>query len=96
MIWLIRKIFGLGVFVALIFLALQFQVAGRPVKDYVIEFYQTPLIQEAVRQAQEAFSSRFGAKQDRTSIETTPPLEDLDDKERSDLDHLLKDLGKRP
>ncbi len=48
MFWLIRKIFSLAVLAALVFVLMQVEVKGHPLKDYVVALYETPVVQSVV------------------------------------------------
>lgn len=89
MFWLMRKIFGLGVMAALIFFAMQFQVGGRPVKDYLLEFYRAPLVQEAIRQGTNAVT-HYLQKDVGSESHSGPALEKIKDDEREELEKVLK------
>ena len=91
MFWILRKIFGLGVLAALIFLALHYQVGGKPIQEYVVQFYQSPLIQEAVRQGRDTALS-YLHKDIRSSVPSAdaPPDDKLSDQDREELEKILK------
>ena len=89
MIWLMKKILGIGVLAAIIFFGLQFQVGGRPVKEYVTDFYRSPLVQEAVRQTKDAVVSYL--HKDVQSGEDAAPMDRISDDERKELENVLKD-----
>lgn len=90
MFWLMKKLFGLGVMAALVFFALQFQVGGRPVKDYIIDFYRAPLVQEAIRQGTEAVTRYLQKDVGGDSGASGPPLEKIREDEVKELEKLLK------
>ncbi|GEM_PF-3234917 len=100
MFWLIKKVFGIGIFAALVFFALQFQVGGRPIKDYVVRFYQSPLIQEAIRQTTTAVKSYL--QKDVTSSKpgdpnvNAPAMDPLPDEDRRELENVLKKEARHP
>jgi hypothetical protein len=87
MFWLLKKIFGIGVLVAVVFLALQYSVGGRPLKDYVIDLYKAPIFQEAVRQGKE-FAFKYLGKY--RSGQDGPALDKVDDEDRRELEKVLK------
>lgn len=89
MIWLIKKIFGLAVLAALVFVALQFQVGGRPLKEYVINFYRSPLVGEAVRQARDAVGS-YLRKDVQPQDDASSPMDKVDDDEREELEKVIR------
>lgn len=87
MIWLIKKIIFWTVVGFLIFWLLKMPYNGRPLKDYVLEFYHAPLIQEGIR-----FGKQFGKEQIQKLLEKKDekPMENLNDKDRQKLDGILK------
>ena len=89
MIWLIEKIFSLGVLAAVVFFAMQFSVGGRPVKDYVMVVYRSPLIREAVRQGVDIIKSYLD-KDVGSSKSNGPAMENLNDDEKKELEKLLE------
>jgi hypothetical protein len=93
MIWLFKKIFGLGIAIALVFFALQLQIGGRPAKDYVADVYQSPIVQEAIRQGKGIVLS-YLHKDVTPSGESEgvsgPPMEHLEEDERRELEDVLK------
>lgn len=92
MIWLFKKIFGLGVVIAIVFFALHIQVGGRPAKDYLSDFFRSPLVQEAWRQGKGAVLSYL--QKDVTPAEDAVPMEQLDDDERKELENILKEKSR--
>jgi hypothetical protein len=90
MIWLFKKIFAIGVLLALLFLALQFQVGGRPIKDYLIDFYRSPLIQETIRQGKEAVAGYLQKDVSREPAGEEPAMEKVTDQEREELEKVLE------
>jgi hypothetical protein len=93
MIWLFKKIFGIAVTIAVIFFALHLQIGGRPAKDYVADFYRSPLVQEAVRQGKDAVFS-YLRKDVTPADESAPPMEHLEDDERKELENVLKEKSR--
>jgi hypothetical protein len=89
MFWLLKKIFGIGIAIALVFFALHLQVGGRPAKEYVVDAYRSPLVQEAIRQGKEAVLS-YLRKDVAAPDDSAPPMEHLDDDERRELEDVLK------
>lgn len=90
MFWLLRKLFGLGVLVALVFFALQFQVAGRPIKSYLTDFYSSPLVREVLRQGTEAVRQYLQKDVSSAGAESGPPMDKLSDEEKEELEKVLK------
>jgi hypothetical protein len=95
MIWLIKKIIGLGIFIAIVFFIMNYQVGGKPIKDLFSNFYQSPFAQEAVRQGRESFSNFVGAilHKDPSSAEVQglgKPMDSIDDDDRHELEQLIK------
>lgn len=95
MFWLLKKIFGLGVAIAVVFFALHLQVGGRPVKDYLADFYKSPIVQkvldDTVRQGKDAVLSYL--KKDvapSASDADAPPMEHVEEEERKELEEVLK------
>ncbi|HSA59544.1 MAG TPA: hypothetical protein VLJ37_07650 [bacterium] len=93
MIWLFKKIFGLGIAIALVFFALHFQIGGRPAKDYVVDVYRSAIVQEAIRQGKDSILSYLRkdiSPPNESEGESAPPMEHLDDDERRELEDVLK------
>jgi hypothetical protein len=90
MFWLLKRIFGLGVLIALVFLVLQFQVGGRPLKDYLIDFYRSPLVQEAFRQGKEAVTGYLQKDVTKGPEEAAPAMDRVSDEEREELEKVLE------
>lgn len=85
-----KKILGIGVLAAIVFFGLQFQVGGRPVKDYVTDFYRSPLVQEAARQAKDVIVS-YLHKDVQSGGEGPAPMDRISDEERKELEKVLKE-----
>lgn len=95
MIWLIKKIFGLAVLAAIVFVGLHFQVGGRPVKDYVVDFYHSPLVKEAIRQSREAVGSYLQKDvQSPSQDDGATPLDRVNDDERQELEKVIRKQSK--
>jgi len=62
MFWLLRKIFWLAVLIGLIYYGSQYQVNGRPLKDYASEFYRSPIVQAVIKTGQEMLGEAFHKK----------------------------------
>ena len=92
MLWLIRKLVMLAVFAGLLWVILQLDYKGRPVKDYLGEFLQAPLVQEIVRQGRGAVMGYV--KKDLKK--ETPAMEELEESERKELERVLEEESKRP
>lgn len=93
MIWLFKKIFGLGIAIALVFFALHLQIGGRPAKEYVVDVYKSPIVQEAIRQGKDSILSYLHkdiAPPGESKDESDPPMEHLNDDERRELEDVLK------
>jgi hypothetical protein len=100
MFWLLKKIFGLGVTIAVIFFALHFQVGGRPVKDYLADFCRSPLVQStfqgAWRQSKDAVLGYLrkdiapSDSPDSKGVKDGAPMDQVDDDERKELEDVLK------
>ncbi len=89
MFWLLKKLFSLGIFAALVFFALQFKVGGKPLKDYVIAFYQAPLTQEILRQG-EGIVRGYLEKDVHRGKDSPAPVEDIQDEERDELKRVIE------
>lgn len=90
MIWLIKRLFGVGVFAAVVFFALQFPVGGRPLKSYLTDFYRSPLVQEAIRQGK-GWVVKYLQKDVGIGLEEGgPAMEKVSDKERKELEKVLE------
>lgn len=51
MFWIIRRLFWLAVIVVLVYYGANYKIDDKPIKEYAIEFYRTPLVQSAIRSA---------------------------------------------
>ena len=91
MFWLLKKIFGLAVIAALVFFALQAKIGGRPLKEYVVGFYQSPIVQEGLRQAKDAATSYLQKDLQPASGPAADgvPLDRIHDDERRELEKVL-------
>ncbi len=101
MFWLLKKIFGIAVLAAVVFVGLHFQVGGRPVKDYLIDFYHSALVQEAIRQSRDAIGSYLQKDvQPAVTSKETPssaqqddgpaPMDKVNDDERQELEKVIR------
>jgi hypothetical protein len=86
--WLLKKIFGLGVTIAVIFFALHLQVGGRQVKDYVADFYHSSLFQDAWVKSKDAVLGYL--QKDVAPSKEGSPMDQVDDDERKELEDVLK------
>lgn len=87
MFWLVRKLFFLGILALLVWVILNLEYQGRPVKKHVSELVKTPLVQEITRQVRGAVASYL--KKD--VKESGPAMEELGETERRELEKLLKE-----
>ena len=106
MFWLIRKIFTLGVLAALVFLALQFSIGGKPLKDHLLSFYRSPLVGAAIEQGRDFVLpqlQKLGLFKNETPSDSqhiekmNKQIEDtlgdqLEKEDREELDKVLKKL----
>ncbi len=92
MFWIFRKIFGLAVLAAIAFFVMQYSFQGRPIKDYLVDFYSAPLVQEAGRQAKIAVM-RYLNQGPKTGGDQ-PAMDELKDDERAELESILKKAAK--
>lgn len=53
---MIKKIFWLAVLVAIIYYGMNYRIDEKPIKEYVVEFYHSPIVQAAVKAGKEAVS----------------------------------------
>ncbi len=93
MIWLIKKIIGVAVLIAIVFFVMNYEVGGRPVKELFKNFYSSPFAQEAVRQGRESFGHFLGSfleKDPHGPASSAEPMEKIDDKDRQELEDVLK------
>lgn len=89
MFWLLRKIFGLIILAVLVFFALQFQVGGRPLKDYAEKIYHSEMFQGALGGAIHSVES-FLHKDLENKKEDGPAMDNLKDDEMKELEKVLK------
>lgn len=91
MFWLMKKIFSLGVLVAIVFFVFQYKIGGKTVKDYAVEFYDSPIFQEAVRQGNTALREYLAKKESgQPQKEDAPAMDPLSEEERAELEKVLK------
>lgn len=103
MFWLIRKIFWMGVLVAVIYYGMNYQIDGKPVKQYVSEFFDSPLVQSVLKagkeEVQELWDQQSGSPEPstaKTSVKTTHSDADshtgdqLTDEDRKALDQMME------
>ncbi len=91
MIWLFKRILGIGVMAALIYFISQYPIGNRPVKDYVIEFYRSPIAQAVIQQSKAAVT-RYLQKDvvQGKGADTAPPMDPVNEEEREGLEKVLK------
>ena len=92
MFWLMKKIFGIGVTIAVIFFALHFQVGGRQVKDYVADFYHSALFQDAWKSSRDAVLGYL--RKAVAPSNDAAPMDQVNDDERKELEDVLKKQSK--
>ena len=103
MFWLIRKIFWIGVLVAIVYYGANYQVDGKPVKQYVSEFFDSPLVQSALKAGKEEIQQLMDQKSSNSepSIPKASPQtahsagdaqsdDQLTDEDRQALDKVLE------
>ena len=88
MFWLLRKIFSLGVLLALLFFVLQFKIGGKAVKDHLLSFYKIPLIQEISRQGKEIVLGYL-----RKDVGSGPAMERIEEEEKEELKRVIEREG---
>ena len=89
MFWLLRKIFGLVVLAALVFFAVQFQVGGKPLKDYLLKIYHSDLSQKIFGEVQHSVEA-FLHKDVEDKGADGPAMDDVHEDEMKDLEKVLK------
>ncbi len=89
MFWLLRKIFGIIVLAALIFFALQFQIGGRPLKDYVEKIYHSEMFQKAVGGTIHSIESFLHKDLEDKKVDG-PAMDDVKEDEMKELEKVLK------
>ena len=90
MFWLLRKLFGIGVFAAVLFFALQFPVGGRPLREYLLDFYRAPIVQEGIRQGRDQVMKYLQKDVGMSPEKGGPAMEKLSDQEREELEKVLQ------
>ncbi len=110
MFWLFRKIFSLGVLAALIFLVLHVEVKGHLLKEYVIAFYESPMVQQVVSSAKESLlemvenlekkkamtgSANSGLSEDSKASKDSPASKPLENLKEDEVKELEKVLKKQ-
>lgn len=97
MFWLLRKLLFWGVIVALAIWLLQMPYNGRPLKDYIAEFYHSPLMQEGVRFTKTVTREqldKFYKKRGQKPLEEKP-MEEIDEEARQDLEKIIEQESKK-
>ena len=97
MFWLIRKIFSLGIIIAIVFLLMHFQVGGRPMSDYAQALYHSQPVQEALASAKNTLLGYLGnldkpnVEVDKPASEKMDPIEmdPIKDDERKELEKVI-------
>ncbi len=98
MFWIIKRIFWLGVFAALIYFAAQYKIDDKPVKEYASEFYHSPLVQAVLKTGKEMvhefWDEKMGDGSD-PAAETVREVpgsagEELTPQDREALDRVLE------
>jgi len=87
MFWLLKKIIFWTVFFFVAMWVLKMPYNGRPVKDYLVEFYNAPIVQEGVR-----FSKKLVEEQLQKFMRegNEPPMENIQPDEREDLERVIR------
>ncbi len=91
---LLRKLLGLGITIAVVFVGLHFQVGGRPLKDYLVDFYKSAIVQEAIRQSKAVvmgYLQKDVAQEEGADL----PMEKVSDADRQELEKALKDAHQK-
>jgi hypothetical protein len=86
---LIRFIFTWGIIVGLVWVILQLDFQGKPVKERVSEFIKAPLIQEVVRQAKGVAVGLLTK-----DLKDEPAMEKVKNEERALLEKVLEEEAK--
>ena len=92
MFWLLRKIFTLGILLAVIFLAFNLPIAGKPLKDHLWEFYYSPTVQTWVSHWVGGLPAPLSnaIKKDMDHIGPAPAMEEYKPDEEQELNKILK------
>ena len=88
MFWLLRKLVTIGVIVGLIWVILQLDYHGRPVKDRLGTLCRTPLVQEIGRRIKGAVGGYL--KKDLKG-ESGPAMEELEPGDREKLKQVIEE-----
>lgn len=103
MFWLLRKIFWIGVLIAIIYYGSNYQIDGKPVKQYVQEFIDSPLVQSIFKAGKEEVEEFWNKQSDTPepsaakaapepahSDKDTHEGDQLTDEDRKALDQMLE------
>ena len=67
MFWLLKKIFWLAVIIAIVYYGSNYRIDDKPIKQYLSEFYNSPIVQSAVKagkdMVQEFLDEKMGEDQ---------------------------------
>lgn len=91
MFWLIKKIFWLAVLAGLVYYGAQYQVDGRPLKDYAKEFYESPLVQAVLKTGKEMAGEFMDEKLGQGKPSDTAPEAPVQDPGVAPADHISPD-----
>ncbi len=97
MIWIVKRIFWIGVFSAVIYFGLNYKIEGRPIRQYVSEFYNSALIQAVIKSGKEIVAEFLEEKTGDSKKEpeqrssSDPTIGDqLQEEDRRELETILK------
>ena len=92
MIWLFKKVFYLVLFTALAIFIANYKIDGKPVKDYVLEVYHSPLVQEGIRLGTNQVKAYLHKDVGEPGAAPSTPAvgDELTEADRRELDSVLK------
>ncbi|MBI2067325.1 MAG: hypothetical protein HYW02_04040 [Deltaproteobacteria bacterium] len=91
MLRVLRWLFTWGLVAGLLWIILQLEYKGTPVKEHLGQFLKAPLIQEVFRQGKGVVSGWFKKEENGPHGET---MDRLRDEDREALEEVLKKEGK--
>jgi uncharacterized protein YpuA (DUF1002 family) len=91
MFWLIKKIVFWGIFIGVVIWVLNMPYNGRPLKTYLTEFYESPIVKEGIRFTKTIAKDQLDKFYKDHGEE---PMETLSNQDRKELDAIIEQNGK--
>lgn len=94
MVWMIKRLFWIGVLVAVVYYGANYKIERKPIKQYVSEFYHAPLIQAAIKTGKEVvvefLEEKVGDKKEEKKEEGAVVQDQISEQDRQQLESILK------